>query len=102
MTMNLRGSWSAYQSDGHKVDFHDLNQNDSGKVFGKATVGGTAGDCDGVVSGNDVVLIVQWTTGPRGRMSGHLGLDNRLAGDSVDLNNPQNTATWFSDPLPAS
>lgn len=99
MTIDVRGAWSAHQTNGAKVNF-TLDQDSAGNVSGDAFVGSTHGNCQGMVRGDDFLVTVQWANGPRGRYTGHLGLDLRLSGETVDLNNPTSKATWFSDPLP--
>ncbi|MEG3630593.1 hypothetical protein [Streptomyces poriticola] len=98
MAVDVRGHWAAHQTNGADVYFN-LDQSGE-RISGDAFHNSNRGDCDGVVSGDDVVITVTWSSESRGRYTGHLGLDKRLSGYTVDLNHPTSQANWFSDPLP--
>jgi len=98
--VDVSGHWAAHQSNGFAVHFNLDEDVPSGTVHGDAFVKGTHGACSGSVRGDEFLVTVNWDNGPRGRYSGRRGLDDRLAGDTVDMANPTSRATWFSDPLP--
>ncbi|MFJ4206605.1 hypothetical protein ACIP2Y_44350 [Streptomyces sviceus] len=99
MTVDSRGNWDVHQTNGATVHMN-LDQDHAGNVSGDAFVNGVHGGCQGFVRGDDFLVTIEWDNGPKGRYTGHLGLDLRLSGETVDINNPGSTATWFSDPLP--
>jgi hypothetical protein len=102
--INVGGlDWQAIQSNGWRANF-DLIQDATGKLRGNAKAGhpveiafsGSVDQERSKVSGDSVLIVVNWDSGSRGVYSGNLNLERQLVGISFDEANPGSQATWFS------
>ena len=98
------GTWTAHQSNNTDVRFN-LDQTQDGRLTGNADaipLGGGAPfsgtlDKESLMRGTRVQIIVNWSTGSRGKYIGDFDFNGRLSGNGFDLKNPQSQALWFSE-----
>lgn len=93
---NASGIYTLFQSRGGNVQIN-VTQDGSGRLFGSAAYGSTAGTIEaGSVDGFKIFFVIGWFNGTRGRYDGSLAGDRRLSGITFDLNHPSSQATWFT------
>ena len=102
--INIGGlDWLAIQSNGWTATF-DLVQDANGNLRGSAKAGhpvevafsGTVDQSVSKVSGESVLIVVNWQSGSQGVYSGNLNLQRKLVGITFDEKHPTSQATWFS------
>jgi hypothetical protein len=94
---DVEGRWDVIQSDGGRVTLDITQEGD--QLRGSGTTGGVAGHGIGQAILNQFVFDIQWDSGPHGEYTGMFGINGRLSGIAVDVNNLNSHAYWFATRL---
>ncbi|MGC5224507.1 hypothetical protein ACPW96_18230 [Micromonospora sp. DT81.3] len=100
MALNIFGRTEIRQSNGAVVVLQDVEVLNGNRLVGGAFVG--SGDglragyiTKGTVTDSSVDFDIQWV-GARGHYSGQLNAQRKLSGQTHNVNNPSQQATWVS------
>ncbi|MFC8434915.1 hypothetical protein [Streptomyces sp. NPDC057253] len=99
MPYDVRGQWQVIQTSGHTVNMLVPAEDPDGSFDGATAqehYSGTGTISDARASDGEVVFLISWSNGARGRYSGHFDFQGRLTGVCHDEAHPSAVASWFA------
>jgi hypothetical protein len=95
---DVRGQWSAHQSNGFQVEFNVNLEQADGQFAATASHsnGSVQGSGFGQVNGDQFTVTIGWTDGTKGAYIGVFNPQGVIHGATFDVSNPSSFAGWES------
>ncbi|MEU6947443.1 hypothetical protein ABZ957_19710 [Streptomyces sp. NPDC046316] len=99
MPKDVRGQWTIFQTSGHQVAMNVPAQDGDGTFDGATAQEHYSGNgtiTDARATDTELVFLIGWSNGARGRYTGRFDFQGRLTGVCYDEAHPTSQASWYA------